>query len=92
MKNIELNGNEYEIVVNEGDCLNKEVLQEKFTDYFEPFDYVFGDYAYDKLRLKGFYESNNAKANKINDIKYVDDYKKNYCSFGAKTFLIKKIK
>ena len=44
------------------------------TDYFEPYDYIFGDYAYEKVRLKGFYESNNKNANKINDIKSLDDY------------------
>ena len=92
MKNIILNEKEYEVVFNDKDCLNVEELKEKYTDYFEGFDYVFGDYAYEKLRLKGFYESNNKKASKINDIKYLDDYKKNYCSYGARTFLIKKVK
>lgn len=92
MKNIILNEIEYEIVSNDKDCLNVEELKEKYTDYFEGFDYVFGDYAYEKLRLKGFYESNNKNVSKINDIKYLDDYKKNYCSYGAKTFLIKKVK
>ncbi len=92
MKNIILNEKEYEVVSNDKDCLNVEELKEKYTDYFEGFDYVFGDYAYEKLRLKGFYESNNKKASKINDIKYLDDYKKNYCSYGARTFLIKKVK
>ena len=91
MKNIKLNEKEYEIVYG-GECLKLEELEEKFTDYFDAFDFVFGDYAYEKLRLKGFYESTNKKASKINDIKYLDDYKKNYCSYGAKTFLIKKIK
>ena len=92
MKNIILNEKEYEVVSNDKDCLNVEELKEKYTDYFDGFDYVFGDYAYEKLRLKGFYESNNKKASKINDIKYLDDYKKNYCSYGARTFLIKKVK
>ena len=85
MKNIILNEKEYEVVFNDKDCLNVEELKEKYTDYFEGFDY-------EKLRLKGFYESNNKKASKINDIKYLDDYKKNYCSYGARTFLIKKVK
>ncbi len=92
MKNIELLGKEYEIISNDSNCLNIEELREKCTDYFEPFDYIFGDYAYEKLRLKGYYDSSNKKASKINDIKYLDDYKKNYCSYGAKTFLIKKVK
>ncbi len=92
MKNIKLNNMEYEIVYNDNNCLNEEELVSKCTDYFDNFDYIFGDYAYDKLRLKGFFDSTNKKASKINDIKYLDNYKKDYCSYGAKTFLIKKVK
>ena len=90
MKNIEINNIKYELIENEKDCFNEEEIKEKFTDYFEPYDYIFGDYAYDKLRLKGFYESNNKNVTEINDIKYLNDYKNNYCSYGAKTFLLKK--
>ena len=92
MKTIEINGTKYQIIKNEGDCINQDELIEKFTDYFSPYDYIFGDYAYEKVRLKGYYETTNKKANKINDIKSLDDYITNYCSFGAKHFLIKKIK
>ena len=45
-----------------------------FTDYFYDYDYIVGDWAYGKVRLKGFYESDNKKCNKINDIKLLDDY------------------
>ena len=92
MKTIEINGVKYEIIKNDNDCINKQELSEKITDYFDPFDYIFGDYAYEKVRLKGYYDSNNKQASKINDIKYLDDYIENYCSYGAKTFLIKKMK
>lgn len=91
MKKIEINGVEYEIIRNDGDCLNKDDLVERITDYFDPYDYIFGDYAYEKVRLKGFYDSKNKNANSINDIKNLDDYIQNYCSYGAKTFLLKKI-
>ena len=70
----------------------KEELVEKITDYFDNYDYIFGDYSYGKIRLKGYYESTNKKAKSINDIKTLEEYKKEYCSYGAKTFLIKKVK
>ena len=92
MKNIEINNVEYEIVKDEGGCINREELAEKITDYFDPYDYIFGDYAYEKVRLKGYYDPKNKKVSNINNIKYLDDYIKNYCSYGAKYFLIKKIK
>lgn len=91
MKTIEINNIEYEIVQND-DCINKEELIEKITDYFDNYDYIFGDYSYGKIRLKGYYESTNKKAKSINDIKTLEEYKKEYCSYGAKTFLIKKVK
>lgn len=92
MKKIVINNVEYEIVEDQDNCIDKEVLEEKITDYFDRFDYIFGDYSYEKVRLKGYYDSKNKEAKAINDIKNLKDYKKNYCSFGAKTFLLKKIK
>lgn len=92
MKTIEILDKKYEIIKNEKDCLNIEELKDKITDYFDDYDYILGDYAYDKVRLKGYYESNNKKATEINDIKNIDDYISNYCSYGARTFLLKKIK
>ena len=92
MKKVVINDVEYEVVRNEQNCLDTSVLEEKITDYFEPYDYIFGDYAYEKVRLKGYYDSNNKNANKINDIKYLDDYIKEYCSYGSKIFLLKKIR
>lgn len=90
MKKVEINGQEYEVIENIGDCLDVNELKQKITEYFDDFDYIFGDYSYEKVRLKGYNESSNKKANKINDIKGLENYKKNYCSYGAKTFLIKK--
>ena len=92
MKKVEMNGVEYEIVRNDDNCFDKEVVLEKITDYFDPFDYIFGDYAYEKVRLKGFYEDGNKNAKNINNIKYLDRYIKDYCSYGSKTFLLKKIR
>ena len=89
---IVINDIEYEIIRNDKDCINKKELEEKITDYFDEYDYIMGDFAYDKVRLKGYYNSDNKMAKKINDIKYLDDYIENYCSYGARIFLLKKIK
>ena len=92
MKKIVINDIEYEIIRNDKDCINKKELEENITDYFDEYDYIMGDFAYDKVRLKGYYNSDNKMAKKINDIKYLDDYIENYCSYGARIFLLKKIK
>ncbi|MBR5370371.1 MAG: YutD family protein [Bacilli bacterium] len=92
MKKVVINGVTYEVIRNDQECLDTSILEEKITDYFDPYDYIFGDYAYEKVRLKGFYESSNKSANKINDIKNLDDYIKDYCSYGCKLFLLKKVR
>lgn len=91
MKPIELLKNNYEIVRNDKNCFNIEEIKEKVTEYFEDYDYILGDFAYEKVRLKGYYESDNKKATKINDIKYIDEYINNYCSYGARVFILKKL-
>ena len=92
MKKIKINEIEYVLEKNYKDAFILEDTCNLCTDYFEVFDYIFGDYSYSKLRLKGFYDSTNKKAKDINDIKYLDDYIKNYCSFDCKYFLLRKEK
>ena len=49
------------------------------------------DWAYDKLRLKGFYEDNNPKSKDINKISNLDKYLKENCAYDCKYFVAKKI-
>ena len=63
-----------------------------YTEFFEDYDYIVGDIAYNKLRLKGFYESNNKKAKDINNYKNVEKYISNDCAFDCRYFILKKIK
>ena len=88
---IELLDEKYELI-REDNCFNLDEIKDRITDYFLAFDYVCGDYAYGKLRLKGFYDSTNKNAKARNDIKYLEQYIKDYCAYGAKIFLLKKAK
>lgn len=92
MKQVEIRGHLYEIERDFGECFCLEEIREKVTDYFDEFDYIFGDYSYDKLRLKGFNEKKNKHYRKINDIAMLDSYILEFCSYGAHYFLLKKIK
>ena len=56
MEKIILQNHTYELLNNVKDGFDMEVVLEKVTDYYEPFDYIVGDWAYGKLRLKGFYD------------------------------------
>ena len=90
MKKIVINDVEYEIIKDEKETIDKDLLAEKITDYFEDYDYIVGDWAYGKLRLKGFYESSNKKCKNINDIANLSDYIENNCAYGCKWFQLKK--
>lgn len=81
----------YEIIKDYRNAFNEEEFVSKCTDYFFEYDYVVGDIAYDKLRLKGFYEDENKKSKKINKISGLDEYLKNKCAYGCKYFVAKKI-
>ena len=92
MKKVVINKVEYEVIRNEGDCLDTSILEEKITDYFDPYDYILGDWSYGKLRLKGFCDKVNKNCNRINDIKYKDKYIKELCSYDCRYFILKKVK
>ena len=91
MKNIEINGINYEIVIDYNDAIDVEEIKEKITDYFDGFDYIVGDWAYSKLRLKGFYKEDNKKVSKINNIKDLDNYLKNNCAYGCRYFVLERV-
>lgn len=92
MKKIILENNEYELILDNGDCFDESEIKEKYTDYFYEFDYILGDYAYNKLRLKGFCEKSNKRYNKINDYSTKDEYLKKLCAYNCKYFVLKKVK
>ena len=90
MKEITINGRKYEVLEEVKDALELELIENLFTDYFDDFDYVVGDFAYGKLRLKGFYESTNAKVSSNNDIKNLKKYIEEKCAYGCRWFEIRK--
>lgn len=90
MTKITLEDHTYEIIKDYKNGYNKEELESKYTDYFEEFDYVVGDWAYGKLRLKGFYDKNNKKCKDFNNFDNLDVYLKENCAFDCAYFVAKK--
>lgn len=88
---IVLNENAYELIDNYKDAFNKEEINNLYTDYFKDYDYILGDYAYSKLRLKGFCNKDNKMLNSINDYENINNYIKEQCAYDCKYFVLKKI-
>lgn len=87
-----LNNNEYELIKEYKNAFNFEELESLATEYFKDFDYIFGDYAYNKLRLKGFYDDKNKKATEINKYSYIGEYIDKYCAYECRYFILKRKK
>lgn len=80
----------YVIVKDYKNGYNKEEFISKCTDYFYDYDYIVGDWAYGKLRLKGFYNKSNKKCKEINDFDNLNKYLKENCAFDCAYFVAKK--
>ncbi len=88
---IVLNEEEYEVVKNYRDGFDEAAIKEKATDYFKDFDYIFGDWAYGKLRLKGFYKrENKQKVKYLNNIENLERHIKENCAYDCRYFLLEK--
>ena len=89
---IVINDIEYEVIENNNAPIDEELLKEMLTDYFQEFDYILGDYAYSKLRLKGFNEKDNKNYKNINAFENIHEYIEKYCAYGCKYFILKQIR
>lgn len=89
---ITIENKNYELIKDEKSGFDYEAFKERYTEYFEDYDYVVGDWAYGKLRLKGFSEKDNPNHNDINDVSQIETYINEYCAYGCKYFILKKNK
>ena len=89
---IEVEKNKYKLIKDYKDAFDKDLFLEKYTSYFENFDYIVGDIAYSKLRLNGFNNKDNKFYNKINDYKNVEKYLKENCAYDCKYFILERVK
>jgi len=90
MKKVVINDKEYEIIVNHKEAFDEEEFLNKCTDYFYDYDYIVGDIAYSKLRLKGFYDEKSKNVKSYNNIKKLKRYINENCAYGCKYFVLQK--
>lgn len=88
---IETEKNKYKLIKNYKDAFDKSEFINKCTPFYDAYDYIVGDIAYSKLRLKGFNKKSNKLFNKINDYNKVEKYLKENCAYDCKYFILEKI-
>lgn len=85
---IAIKGDKYKLVKDYREALDLELLEERYSDFLEKYDYIVGDMSYGKLRLRGFYRDDVKKIPIDMRISYLEDYLLEYCSFGCAYFVL----
>ncbi|WP_077624941.1 YutD family protein [Sediminibacillus massiliensis] len=88
---IEIQGKQYEVIENVKDGFQQEAFEARFSDILSKYDFIVGDWGYEQLRMKGFYDDQNSKAAFDTKISTLDDYIYEYCNFGCAYFVLKRI-
>ena len=91
MQKYKIENNDYELIKNYKNAFDYEAIKEKYTEYFEDYDYILGDWSYGKLRLKGFCDKTNPKFKDRNDIEKAEEYIKINGAYDCKYFILKKV-
>jgi uncharacterized protein YutD len=92
MKKYKINKHEYTLKEDYKNGFDLDAVTSKFTDYFDNYDYVIGDWSYGKLRLKGFCNKDNKIYKKYNDISIKDKYIKENCAYDCRYFVLERVK
>lgn len=82
---------QYQLVTNHREGFQLEKLGERYSEVLARYDYIVGDWGYEQLRLKGFFEIGNKKALPEQKIDTLEDYLYEYCNFGCAYFVVKRI-
>lgn len=89
---ISINNSTYELVDELKDGFNEEAFRGRYSDILAKYDYIVGDWGYEQLRLKGFFDDKNQKASFDTKISTLSEYLYEYCNFGCAYFVLKKVK
>lgn len=82
---------QYKLVANHREAFDPQRLGERFSDVLARYDYIVGDWGYEQLRLKGFFEADNRKALPDQRIDTLEDYLYEFCNFGCAYFVIQRV-
>lgn len=84
-------GNAYTLAHEHKNGWNAEAFKERYSEVLERYDYILGDWGYNQLRLRGFYQTGHPKATKDTVISCLTDYLNEYCNFGCAYFVLAKL-
>ncbi len=86
-----IDGRRYRVVNTYKQPFDLEAFAKRYTDILDKYDYIVGDWGYDQLRLKGFYDVDSRHASKDQTINTLMDYLNEYCNFGCAYFVLQRL-
>ncbi|GGE48518.1 hypothetical protein GCM10011391_29170 [Pullulanibacillus camelliae] len=90
-KPISIHDTHYDLIKDHHNGWNEEAFQKRYSEILAKYDYIVGDWGYEQLRLRGFYDDHNPKATFDTKISTLVDYVVEYCNFGCAYFVLKKL-
>ncbi len=82
---------DYRIIENYKEAFDLEQMENRYSDYLLKYDYIVGDIAYQKLRLRGFFDNHRKGVPIDMKIANLEDYLVEYCSFGSPYFVLERV-
>lgn len=89
---ISINGLNYELIEEHKTGFDEEAFKARYSDILNKYDYIVGDWGYNQLRLRGFFDDQSQRANYDSKISTLSEYLYEYCNFGCSYFVLKKVK
>ncbi|AKO94579.1 YutD family protein [Priestia filamentosa] len=89
---VQVQNNTYELIEDVKEGFQEEAFKARYSEILNKYDYIVGDWGYNQLRLKGFFEDQNNRSTYDTKISTLQEYLFEYCNFGCAYFVLHKIK
>lgn len=81
----------YRLVYNHREGFDLEKFATRYSDILSRYNYVVGDWGYEQLRLKGFFNDNDKNVLNEQKINTLLDYLYEFCNFGCAFFVLEQM-
>lgn len=86
-----INRHHYQLLYDYRNAFDAEKLADRFSSILGKFDYIVGDWGYDQLRLRGFYDDSNPLFTPDRGVDTIQEYIDEECNFGCAYFVIQNL-
>ncbi|GGI38981.1 hypothetical protein GCM10010896_01100 [Mammaliicoccus stepanovicii] len=81
----------FKVIKDDQQSFNEELFTSRYSEILDKYDFIVGDFGFEQLRLKGFYHDTNKKSDANKRFSAIQDYLLEYCNFGCKYFVLKRL-